>query len=186
MFGLMLRAVAIAFLGILLAACGTRPRPTEIERVYEIRAVMVTANGGVSRTLMRGIKTRLDKAVHNTVRPVPMPRAVMNIHIVGTARGEGYDGTRMQTEVSVTLTDVPSGQPVLVRSFLVYSFSLSKGDADDAAAEAVAARLRVEYALAQPVIREQNYRRPTYLQIRRAPIRLHRKTLSKPAPRRRS
>ena len=155
MFGLLLRAFAIAFLSLTLAACGTRPKPLpEVQRIYDVRAVVVTANAGISRSLMRGIKLRLDKAIRDTVRPIPMPRAVMNIHIVGTSRAAGYDGNRTETEISVTLTDVPSGQAVLVRSFLVYGFSLTERNADNAAAEAIAARLRVEYALAQPVLRQ--------------------------------
>jgi hypothetical protein len=155
MFGLLLRAFAMIFLGLVLTACGTRPRPMpEVQQIYEIRGVMVTANAGISRKVMRGIKQRLDKAIRNTHRPIPMPRAVMNIHVVSVTRDSGYDGNRTQTELSVALTDVPSGQAVLVRSFLIYSFSLNERTADDAAAEAIAARLRVEYALAQPVIRD--------------------------------
>jgi hypothetical protein len=156
MFGLLLRALAMVFVGLTLSACGTRPKPIpEVQEIYEIRDVAVTANAGVSRALIRGIQFRLDKAIEATVRPAPMPRAVMNIHVVNMTKTPGYDGVRAETEVSVTLTDVPSGQALLVRNFLVYSFSISARDANDSAAEAIASRLRVEYALAQPAIRQQ-------------------------------
>ncbi|MDB5524800.1 MAG: hypothetical protein JWM58_2563 [Rhizobium sp.] len=155
MFGLFLRAIAIAIIGTALTACGTRPKPMpEIQQIYEIRAVAVTANADIPRAIMRGIKVRLDKAIDDTRRPVPMPRAVMNIHIVSVTKSEGTDGTRNETEVSVTLTDVPSGQALLGRNFLVYSFSINGRDASNSAAEAVASRLRAEYALSQPVIRQ--------------------------------
>lgn len=155
MFGLLLRAFAITIVGLMLTACGTRPKPLpEVQQIYEIRGVAVTANGGTPRAIMRGIKARMDQAIEDTHRPAPMPRAVMNIHIVGVANSQGYDGTRSETEVSVTLTDVPSGQPLLVRSFLVYSFSINGRDASNSAAEAVASRLRAEYALSQPAIRQ--------------------------------
>jgi hypothetical protein len=156
MFGLLIRTCAIVFVGLTLTACGTHPKPIpEVQQIYEIRDVAVTANAGISRALIRGIEMRLDKAIHDTVRPAPMPRAVMNIHIVGMTKTPGYDGVRSETEVSVTLTDVPSGQALFVRNFLVYSFSISPRDAYESAAEAVASRLRVEYALTQPAIRKQ-------------------------------
>lgn len=156
MFGLLLRAFVIVVIGLTLTACGTRPKPMpEVQQIYEIRDVAVTANAGISPALIRGIQLRLDKAIEATVRPAPMPRAVMNIHVVGVTKTPGYDGLRAETEVSVTLTDVPSGQALLVRNFLVYSFSINARDANDSAAEAVASRLRVEYALAQPAIRKQ-------------------------------
>lgn len=155
MFGLLWRAFIIAFLGLTLTACGTRPKPMpELQEIYEIRGVAVTANAGISRALIRGIKLRLDKSIHDTIRPTPLPRAVMNIHIVNVTKIAGYDGTRTETEVSVAMTDVPSGQTLQVRNFLVYSFSIDDRDASDAAAEAVASRLRVEYALSQPVLRQ--------------------------------
>jgi hypothetical protein len=155
MFGLFLRGLFVASLGIVLAGCGTRPKPVpDVQQVYEIRNVAVTANAGISRALIRGIKLRMDKAIADTVRPAPLPRAVMNINIVDVSRLQGLDGTRTETEISVALTDVPSGQALLVRNFLVYSFSINRGDADESAAEAISSRLRVEYMLTQPVIRK--------------------------------
>jgi hypothetical protein len=155
MFGLLLRACAITFVGLMLTACGTRPKPMpEVQEIYEIRDVAVTANAGISRTLITGIKQRLDEAIHDTIRPAPLPRAVMNINIVGLAKTAAYDGIRAETEVSVMLTDVTSGQPLLVRSFLIYSFSISSRDVSESAAEAIASRIRVEYALTQPAIRK--------------------------------
>ncbi len=154
MFGLLLRALAISFVGLTLAACGTQPKPLpEVQEIYDIRGLAVTANEGVPTELLRGIKLRLDKSIQDTARPTPLPRAVMNIQVLSLTKAPGYDGIRTETNVSVTLTDVLSGQPLLMRSFLIYSFSISLRDANDSAAEAVASRLRVEYALSQPTIR---------------------------------
>ena len=154
MFSLLLRALAISFVGLALAACGTHPKPDpEVQQIYDIRGLVVTANEGISAALVRGIKLRLDKAIEDTVRPAPLPRAVMNVQILSLTKTSGYDGVRAETEVSVTLTDDVSAQPLLARSFLIYSFSINLRDANDSAAEAVASRLRVEYALSQPTIR---------------------------------
>jgi hypothetical protein len=147
-------ALVFIVLGVALAGCGTRPRQVPpIQQVYEIRGAVVTANAGISRAILRGVKQRLDQSITDTTHAEPMPRAVMNIHVVSVGRTAALDGVRTQTEVSVTLTDVPSGLPVLVKAFMVYSFTLDEQSADDGAAEAIAARLRVEYALAQPTIR---------------------------------
>jgi hypothetical protein len=154
MFGLLLRSFAILLVGILLTACGSRPKQApDVQEVYQIRDVAVTANAGVPRALMRGIQIRMEKSIQGTVRPAPLPRAVMNIRIVNLSKTQGNDGLRTETEVSVTLTDVPSGQALQVRNFMIYSFSISPSQANDSAAEAIASRLRVEYALAQPAIR---------------------------------
>lgn len=154
MFGLLLRTFTILLVGALLTACGTRPKPMpDVQQIYEIRDVAVTANDGIPRALIRSIQARMEKSIEATVRPGPLPRAVMNIQVVNMKKTPGDDGLRTETEVSVTLTDVPSGQPLLVRNFMIYSFSIGAREASDSAAEAISARLRVEYALAQPKIR---------------------------------
>ncbi len=49
MFGLSLRALAIFFVGIFLTACGTHPKPVpEVQEIYEITDVAVTANAAAS------------------------------------------------------------------------------------------------------------------------------------------
>jgi hypothetical protein len=151
----LLRAFVMALLAVVLSACGTHPKPDpDVLQVFDIRAVAVTANAGISSGLLRGIKLRLDRSIHDTVRPAPLPTAVMNINVVANARTQGYDGIRTETEVSVVLSDITSGHPVLMRSFVVYSFSINARDSDDAAAEAIAARLRIEYQLSQPTLRK--------------------------------
>lgn len=156
MLRLFMHLVACTLLAAALTACATRPRQVpEIQQVYEIRAVAVTANGGVPRALLRSIQQGMNRAIEGSMRPAPLPRAVMNIHIVNQTRETIGGGVRAQTELSVTLTDVPSGQPVLVRSFLVYSFSLTDRGANASAAEAITSRLRIEYALMQPAIRPE-------------------------------
>ncbi|MBL0372732.1 hypothetical protein JJB09_11890 [Rhizobium sp. KVB221] len=149
-----LQLALMVFVALTVAACGTRPMQSdEIPQIFEIRAVVVTGNEGISHTVMRGIKRRLDRAIQDTVRPAPMPRAVMNIHVVNIVKGTGIDGGRAQSEVSVVLTDVGTGEAVLVRNYQIYSFSVSARTSDEAIAEAIAARLRFVYALSQPVIR---------------------------------
>ena len=147
---LILRAVLLALLSALVAACGTRPRQTvDPARMFEIRAVGVTANGGVPADVLTGIQRQIELAIEATSQAVPKPRAVMNIHIVSVQRD---NAGRAQTELSVTLSDVASGEPVLVRSYLILAFSERKHVRDAAIVDAVAGRLRYEYALATPRI----------------------------------
>jgi hypothetical protein len=155
MFGLLLRAIVVAIVGISLSACGTQPKPApDVLQVYDIRSLSVTGNTGITQKLILGVQKRLDRSIQDTVRPAPLPQALMNVNVVGTQRMEGYDGFRSETQVSVTLTDPATGQPLQPRGYLVYSFSISERDADDSAAEAIAARLRAEYSLSQPTIRK--------------------------------
>ncbi|WP_137153453.1 hypothetical protein [Rhizobium sp. FKL33] len=153
MLGHFLRVVVILAAGVLLSACGTRPKSLpEVTQIYEVRAALVTGNAGTPKKLMSAIQDRLDDAIAATVRPTPMPRAVMTVHIVDVQQAPTEDGLQTQTEISVMLTDVVSGHPVHVRSYLVLSLSVDRRAANWSAAEAIAARLRYEYRLNQPPI----------------------------------
>lgn len=153
MLGLFLRVAVMLAAGLLLSACGTRPKSLpEASQIYEVRAALVTGNAGTPKKLMSAIQDRLDDAIAATVRPVPMPRAVMTVHIVNVQQLPTEDGLQTQTEISVMLSDVVSGHPVHVRSYLVLSLSVDGRAANWAAAEAIAARLRFEYRLNQPPI----------------------------------
>ncbi|MDB5550188.1 MAG: putative lipoprotein [Rhizobium sp.] len=154
MFRLTLRAVVLLVLSLTLVACGTRPRQAvDPARLFEIRAVAVTANGGVPRGVISGVQRQVELAIDATSYAVPMPHAVMNIHIVGVNKVRGDGAGRAQTEVSVMLSDVESGQTVLARNYLVLAFSERGRVSDAAIVGAVAARLRSEFALVTPSIR---------------------------------
>ena len=155
MFRLTLRAVVLLVLSVTLVACGTRPRQAAVDpaRLFEIRAVALTSNGGVPRAVMSGIQQQIELAIEATSYAVPMPRAVMNIHVVGVTKVRGDGGGRAQTEISVMLSDVDSGQTVLARNYLILAFSERGRVSDAAIVGAVAARLRYEFALVTPTIR---------------------------------
>jgi hypothetical protein len=153
MLRLFLRVVVIVAAGVLVSACGTRPKSLpEASQIYDVRAVVVTGNAGAPKKLMSAIQDRLDDAIAATIRPVPMPRAVMTIHIVDIQQMATEDGLQTQTEISVMLSDVVSGHPVFMQSYQVLSLSVDRRAASWAAAEAIAARLRFEYRLNQPPI----------------------------------
>lgn len=148
---LILRAVLLALLSALVAACGTRPRQTvDPARMFEIRDVGVTANGGVPAGVITGIRRQIELAIDATVHPIPKARAVMSIHVASVQRD---NAGRAQAELSVTLSEVTSGQPVLVRSYLILAFSERRRVSDAAIVDAVASRLRYEYGLSTPAIR---------------------------------
>lgn len=171
MLGLFLRVVVMLAAGVLLSACGTRPKSLpEASQIYEVRAALVTGNVGTPKKLMSAIQDRLDDAIAATVRPVPMPRAVMTVHIVDVERIPTEDGLQTQTEISVMLSDVVSGHPVHVRSYLVLSLSVDGRAANWAAAEAIAARLRIEYRLNQPPIVKPVIHDPSLSTRMRGPI----------------
>lgn len=192
MFGLRLRALVMLIFALALGACGTRPKPAPEElQVYDIRGVTVSARPGIPAALVRGIKMRLDRSVNATIRPDALAPAVMNVTVVGVSTIPGYDGTRTETQVSVMLADPSTQQPIIARNFVVSSFSISDRDSDDLAAEAVAARLRIDYQLAQPTIQampsatprlstrlrddtleplDNNGKRPDVIPLKQAPV----------------
>jgi hypothetical protein len=152
MYRLILRTALLVLLSAIVTACGTRPRQTvDTARMFDVRAVGVTANGGVPGAVINGIKRQMQLAIEATTAPIPRARAVMNIHVASVSRDRAGHG---QAEISVTLSDVDSGQPVLVRSYLVLAASESSRISDAAIADAVASRLRYEYALSMPAIRD--------------------------------
>ncbi|MDO6963104.1 hypothetical protein [Rhizobium alvei] len=153
MLRLVTRVVLFCMLALSLAACAAKPKRMVALEVYDIRDVTVTANGGVSHKLLTGIKSQMDQAIAATVRPVPLPRVVMTVRIVGTTLAQGIDGVRGQSEVSVMLSEVTSGHPVEVRNFQIFGFANNLRSADIALADAIASRLRMEYKLAIAPIR---------------------------------
>lgn len=152
MFRLILHVAVLLVLGSALTACGTRLRQqVDPARLFDIRAVSVTANGGVPMDVVSGIQRQMNLAIEATTHAVPMPRAVMNIHVVNVMKVRGAG--RAQTEVSVMLSDVASGQTVLARNYQILAFSERAYISDPAIVGAVAARLRYEFALVTPEIR---------------------------------
>lgn len=152
MHRLILRVALLALLSAIVAACGTRPRQTvDTARMFDVRGVGVTANGGVPTGVINAIGRQMDLAVEATTSPIPKTRAVMNIHVASVSRDRGGHA---QAEISVTLSDVESGQPVLVRSYLILASSEGGRVSDAVIADAVASRLRYEYALSMPAIRK--------------------------------
>lgn len=152
MHRLVLRVALLALLSAMVAACGTRPRQTvDTARMFDVRAVGVTADGGVPAAVINGVGRQMQLAIDATTSPVPKLRAVMNIHIASVSRDRGGHG---QAEVSVTLSDVESGQPVLMRGYLVLASSEGGRISDAAIADAISSRLRYEYALSMPAIRK--------------------------------
>lgn len=152
MYRLVLRVVFLVLLSALVTACGTRPRQTvDAARMFDIRGVGVTANGGVPGGVINGIERQMELAIEATTSPIPKVRAVMNIHVASVGRDRAGHA---QAEVSVTLSDVETGQPVLMRAYLVLTASESGRVSDAAIADAIASRLRYEYALSMPAIRQ--------------------------------
>lgn len=148
---LFLRVLFMTLLAAVLAACGTRARrPVDPAKVFEIRAVGVTANGNVPAGVIAGIKARIEQSIEATASPMPRTPAVINVHIVSVQRD---NAGHAQTELSVTVSEVTSAQPVLVRSYVILAFA-ERGRVKDAAiADAVASRIRYEYGLSTPAIK---------------------------------
>lgn len=152
MHRLILRAIFLALLSTLVAACGTRSRQTvDTARMFDVRGVGVTANGGVPASVITGIKRQMELAIGATTYAVPKTRAVMNVHVASVSRDRSGHA---RAEVSVTLSEVDSGGPVLVRNYLILASSERGRVGDAAIVDAIASRLRWEHALSMPAIRD--------------------------------
>ena len=61
MYRLILRVALLALLSAIVAACGTRPRQTvDTARMFDIRGVGVTANGGVPAGVINAIERQIE------------------------------------------------------------------------------------------------------------------------------
>jgi hypothetical protein len=162
---LFLRALLFVGVAVALSACATRPQPVDdVPRMLEIRDAVVTSGPGVSKTILRNTERQLKKAIRTTERPVPMPRAIMQVHIAGVGYGTAYDGVTAQSDVNVVLVDVDSGMAILNQTFAIQAFAFDKRSLNNALVEAIVARLRIEFSLSQPTIRQpldNNYRLST-------------------------
>ena len=152
MFRLVLRVILLSMLSALVAACAARPRQTvDTARMFELRAVGVTANGNVSGAIIRGVQRQTELAISATTYAMPKARAVINVHIAAVTRDNvGH----AQADVTVTLSEVESAQPVLGRAYLIPVSSERARVRDAAIADAIATRLRYEFGLSMPPIRD--------------------------------
>lgn len=149
MLRFILRVIVLAMLSALVAACAARRPTMDDTRMFDIRDVGVTGNQGVPAGVLVGIRHQMQLAIEATTHAVPKIRAVMNVHVVSVQR----DGAgRAQAEISVTITDVASVQPVLVRSYLVLAASERAQVSNAVITNAIASRLRYEFALSLPPI----------------------------------
>jgi hypothetical protein len=161
MVRLFLSILILVTIGLGLSSCGNRTRLSRQQVMfYDVRQAVVTANGAVPLAVMAGVQRRLDSAIRMTVRPVAMPRIVMNVRIDAIRKGLGIHQGRSEADIAVTLSAVDDGQPFQTIGFRVYSFTLEPGAADEAMAEAIAGRLRYAYSLSVPPIRQPTYRQP--------------------------
>lgn len=150
MFRFILRVIVLAMLSALVVACAARRPQVDDTRMFDIRDVGVTGNEGVPAGVLTGIRQQMQLAIEATNHAVPKIRAVMNVHVVSVQR----DGAgRAQAELSVTVSDVASVQPVLVRSYMVLAFSERARVSNAVITDAIASRLRYEFALSMPPIR---------------------------------
>ena len=151
MYRLILRIVLLTLFAGLVAGCANRPRQTEdMTRMFDIRGVAVTANGGVSGAIIGGVQRQTELAIAATTYAFPKTRGVINVHIASVTRD--FAG-HAQAEVSVTLSDVATGQPVLIRGYLVLASSERGRVSDAAIVDAIAMRLRYEFGMSMPPIR---------------------------------
>jgi hypothetical protein len=151
MHRLLLRVFVLTLLAGAAASCAGRPQPTlDTTRMFDVRGIAVTANGGISGGILTGVQRQTEMAIAATTYAVPKPRGVINVHIASVERDRAG---RAQAEVSVTLSDVASGQPVLIRGYLVLASSERGRVSDAALADAIAMRLRYEFGLSMPPIR---------------------------------
>ena len=151
----LLRLIAAMAALLTLAGCGWRQQPVEdIPRSFEIRAVSLTAAEGVSPTILRNTRVQLTRAVRDTVRPQPLPRAVLQIHIAEIRYGHAYDGFTALAGVNVVMADVDTGFVILNRDFVIQAFAFNERALTNATVEAIVSRIRVEYGLRQPELRE--------------------------------
>ena len=157
---LLARTLFFALLAITLASCAGPRRQDPVPTTFDIRAVAVTSNADVPRSVIATVRRQLDASIAATVRPVPLPRAVMNVRIVSTRDMRVLDGIRSQAELSVVLADVNSGTTIEVRNYLILSFTDLARSKEAVLADAISSRLRFEYKLTIPTIRTNPYVNP--------------------------
>lgn len=148
---LFMRIVLMALLSLGVTACANRPRQNlDTPRMFDIRGVAVTANGGVSGAIIGGVQRQTELAIGATTFAVPKARGVINVHIASVVRDQAG---RAETNVYVTLSDVASGQAVMVLNYIILASSENGRLRDVAIADAIATRLRYEFGLSMPPIR---------------------------------
>ncbi len=160
---ILLRLVMLAAIG--LSACAGKNRiQTSADRVASTdvrrRFVTATMRGGA----LHGDGRRPAPRRHGDPDDAPAGRHAARGHEHPSLLGPQGHGARQGPvgggEVQVTLADAHEGQPFLANTMKVYSITQKAATANEALAEAIAARIRFTYALKVPPVRPAAYAAP--------------------------
>lgn len=139
--------VFLAFVTLAGFRMGPGERQAEGQLLYDVRGAFVSARTDVSRQLVADTDRLVDDSIRATFRQKSLPRTVLTIRIVETARLPLILGGRYSAKVIVDATAVGNGERIATGSFIVSTFALDRAYADRVLAARIAERVAQEFRL---------------------------------------
>ncbi|RCW28617.1 hypothetical protein DFR48_101634 [Ciceribacter lividus] len=148
-------AVIALLLSALLSSCSVAGVELLTPRkVYEVRDLTVLADVRVPQTVVVGTDSRIAAAIAATVPRPEAPPVVLSVRIGSYRPDISPLNRRSEATVTVTAISVIDGSPVATATFPVTSETETPDFEAEALAEAVAARIRLLFALSMPSARQ--------------------------------
>ncbi|MCO6178490.1 hypothetical protein [Ciceribacter sp. RN22] len=148
-------AVIALLLCALLSSCSVAGVELLTPRkVYDVRDLTVLADVRVPQTVVVGTDSRIAAAIAATAPRPEAPPVVLSVRIGSYRPDISPLNHRSEATVTVTAISVIDGSPVATATFPVTSETETPDFEAEALAEAVAARIRLLFALSMPSARQ--------------------------------
>lgn len=136
--------------GAALASCAPRKVNYEQRNIFEITAASVSLSGNVDPALGPELQRRLDASIEISHRGSPVRSAYLDVGVLSVNGRRGLGDKSNSARVQVIARDPQTNEPLYLTDFEANSFAGSKAFAAASLAEAIAAHIRIEFALATP------------------------------------
>ncbi len=143
------RIVVLLWVAAALSACAgkhTRQNAYTQGNVFEVTSSSVSLSNGVDPRLKDALERRLDASISVSHRGAPMQQVSLEVSILNVVTGDIENDARVQ----VVARRAQSGEPLYLNEFKAISYSPDGVPAYVGLADAIASRIRVEFALATP------------------------------------
>ncbi|MCO6186133.1 hypothetical protein [Rhizobium sp. L1K21] len=145
-FHLVLSFLAVA----LLSACAPRKQTYYQQNVFEITAASISLSASIDPELKAELQRRLDASIEISHRGGPVQAAYLDVGILNVNGGRGLGSRENRARVQVIARNPQTSEPLYLTDFEAVSFAGSRAFASASLAEAIATRIRMEFALAAP------------------------------------
>jgi len=135
-----------------LSSCAQKPTAQlEDARQYNVRFASISADQGVSSTIVLGVQQGINDSIASTYRSAAAPQVELNARLSNIGTVAGPQGPVYVMKINTAVTSLTDGKLVSVGEFQVASAEKSRRGLEITLRDNAAAQLRYAYGLTPPM-----------------------------------